>query len=170
MRQPIEMLSKFLEPDEWLKKLTPTAQLKLFGLMKIPLLFLVNPKVVQMNGEVCEVKIPLNYMTKNHLGSMYFGTMAVGADCVVAMHALHIAGGTSDISVVFKDFHAEFLKRAESDVIFRCEAGERVKDLVRKAKETRERVTEAIPVEAFVLRGQRETVAKFTLGLSLKAK
>ncbi len=154
------------------KKMTPTAQLKLFGLMKIPLLFLVNPKVLLLNGEVCEVKVPLSYVTKNHVGSMYFGALAIGADSVVAVHALHVATLFKEVSVVpiFKDLHVDFLKRAEADVIFRCDAGGRIYKMIEKALSTNERITESIAVEAFTVKDSREVVAKFSLGLSLRAK
>lgn len=162
-------MEKILE--RFVKQLTPTAQLKLFAALKIPLLLLVNPKVLQTDDDVCEIKVPLNYITKNHLGSMYFGALAIGADAVVAMHALKIAEKTdAKVTIVFKDLHADFLKRAESDVTFRCESGALIKQVIEKALATGERVTEGVPVEAFTAREERELVAKMTLGLSVRVK
>jgi acyl-coenzyme A thioesterase PaaI-like protein len=178
MVNPAECKGTFMVPkmgaiEAILKKMTPTAQMKLFGLMKIPLLFLVNPKVTQLNEDVCEVKVPLSYITKNHVGSMYFGALAIGADTVVLMHALHIGEKNKGVNVVgiFKDLHVEFLKRAEGDVTFRCTAGADIKNVIEKARATGERITQSIPVEASTITdGNRIVVAKFSLGLSVKAK
>lgn len=154
-----------------LDKLSPTAQLKAFALMQIPLLFLVNPKVEKISHEECEVRIPLNYMTKNHLGSMYFGTLAIGADASVALFALHLAKTYKDISVgvVFKDFKADFVKRAETDVIFRCEKGDQIRSMIDKAHKTDSRVTEPIDIDGYSA-VDRELIGKFTLGLSIRTK
>lgn len=153
-------------------KLSPTAQLRAFGLMQIPLLFLVNPRVVHIDDDECQVLIPLNRMTKNHLGSMYFGTLAIGADASLALFAMHVAKKDKDatISVVFKDFKADFLKRPEKDVIFRCEKGQQIRAMIKKAHETGERVTEGVDVEGYSADDLTDMVAKFTLGLSIRVK
>ena len=54
--------------------------LKIFGLTKIPLLWFCRPKIIILNTESVEIKIPLRRRTKNHLNSMYFGALSVGAD------------------------------------------------------------------------------------------
>ena len=55
--------------------------LRLFGLLKIPLIWYVKPSVVSIGEEKIVVKVPLRRRNKNHLKSMYFGTLCVGADC-----------------------------------------------------------------------------------------
>jgi len=55
---------------------------------------------------------------------MYFGVLAVGADVTGGFLAMrYIQASTSKIALIFKDFKAEFLKRAEGDVHFVCEDG-----------------------------------------------
>ena len=64
----------------------------LFGLMRIPLIFYCHPKVVRISDARLEVKIRFNRRTKNHLNSMYFGVLAVGADVTggfLAMKLIH---------------------------------------------------------------------------------
>ena len=51
-----------------------------FGLLKAPLIWLCRPKVIEHTDEKIEMAIRLRRRTKNHLGSMYFGALAVGAD------------------------------------------------------------------------------------------
>ncbi|MEK6553619.1 MAG: DUF4442 domain-containing protein [Bdellovibrionota bacterium] len=155
------------------QKLSPTAKLKLFGLAQIPLLFMVNPKVLKVDNESCDLYVPLNYVTQNHLKSMYFGALAIGADAVVAILALNVAEQYKDKATmvpVFKNLTVDFLKRAETGVVFRCEQGAKINGMVQEALAKNERVTAPIDVVAFSKKNPEEIFARFTLGLSLKAK
>ncbi len=149
-----------------------TFYLRMFGLTKIPLLFLVSPKVLQLNDSRCAVQIPLSKLTKNHLGSMYFGVLAMGADCAGGMLGMHhIRKSGEKISLVFKDFHADFLKRPEEAVIFTCDDGPAIKNLVDSVVKTGERQHLPLSISAWsASRPNEEPVAKFTLTLSLKRK
>jgi len=99
------------------KKTRETLALRLFGLTKIPLLLYVGVSVAELASERMVVRIPLRRRTKNHLGSMYFGALYIGADCAPGAFAMYlIRQQPARIAMVFKDFQAEFLKRTEGDV------------------------------------------------------
>ena len=144
----------------------------LFGIFKIPLIGYVSPKIILLNDTQMVVKIKLRRRTKNHLGSMYFGALSIGADMAGAFQAFHIADKRkSKISLAFKDFHADFLRRPESDVFFISEAGAQIEKMVDETIRTKERVTEAIKIDAVINYPENpEVVANFTLGLSVKDK
>ncbi len=152
--------------------LAETLKLRALGMLKIPVLFFISPTVVELNGKRCVVRVPLNFRTKNHLGSMYFGVLAAGADCAGGLIAWKaIEENDPRVKLIFKDFHADFLKRAEGDVHFTSEDGEAVVALVKKAAASGER--ENLPVHITATCPKKtgdEPVAKFTLTLSLKRK
>ena len=110
--------------EELLKKHVPkkyqnTIFVRLFGFMKVPLIFWVDPSVVKMDDHECIIKIPLNRRTKNHLNSMYFGVLCTGADIAGGLVAMNeITASKKKVALSFKDFKADFLKRAEGDVHF----------------------------------------------------
>jgi acyl-coenzyme A thioesterase PaaI-like protein len=151
--------------------LKETALVRLLGL-RIPVLLFLAPRVEELDGEGCAVKIRLGWRSRNHLGSMYFGALCAGADLAGGLNAVRaIYGGHRRVSLVFADVRAEFLKRADGDVLFRSRDGRRVADAVRQADETGERVTLPVEVVATVPRKYGdEPVARFTLGLSLKRR
>ncbi|HTL11154.1 MAG TPA: DUF4442 domain-containing protein, partial [Bdellovibrionota bacterium] len=92
--------------------LKETLYLRAFGLIKIPMLWYLRPSVVELTDDRCVVKIPLRRRAKNHLNSMYFGALAAGADCAGGLMAMRLIRADGNrASLVFKDFHAEFLKR-----------------------------------------------------------
>lgn len=148
-----------------------TAVLNAFGFLKVPLLFSVRPRVVQLDETGCWVRIPLRRWTKNHLGSMYFGALAIGADCVVGLLALHVVNEKQGkVVLAFKDFQAEFLKRPESDVLFVCDEGKAMHAFVDEVLASPERLNRSFPARAVLADKPEEVVARFSLTLSLKRK
>lgn len=143
---------------------------RLFSL-KIPVLLFLGPRIVGVDDEGCAIEIPLRWRSKNHLGSMYFGALCVGADCAAGVLAMQLIRRQPErISMVFKDFHAEFLKRAEGDVDFCCRQGKEIAELVAEAATSEERVERQIEVIATVPSLNDAPVARFRLTLSLKRR
>jgi acyl-coenzyme A thioesterase PaaI-like protein len=149
-----------------------TLILRVFGFFKIPLIFFVKPTVVELTETKCVVKIPLNRRTKNHLGSMYFGALGIGADVAGGLHAWDmIEKSKQKISLVFKSFKAEFVKRPEKDVYFICEDGAKVAALLKKVIETGERHSQIMKIRACTkTENGFEDAALFDLELSLKKR
>jgi acyl-coenzyme A thioesterase PaaI-like protein len=152
--------------------LKETALLRLVGL-RIPMFLFLGPRVLELDDERCAVEIPLNWRTKNHLiGSMYFGTLCAGADLAGGLPAARLMMTKHrDVRLVFGEMHAEFLKRADGDVVFRSKDPRRVAELVREAARTGERVSAKVEVVATVpSRYGDEPVARFTMTISMKRK
>jgi len=158
--------------NQTMKLWKQTLALRAFGLWKVPLIFLVNPWVRALNDELCEIVIPLNRLTRNHLRSMYFGTLAIGADCAGGLLAMsQIRKSKKKISLVFKDFKADFLKRPEADVHFLCKEGEKIREMVKETLKTQKRVNRPIRITARTPKKLgKDPVAEFELTLSLKAQ
>ncbi len=152
--------------------LKETALLRMLGAAKIPMIFFCSPKVIELDEDGCAVRIPLGYRTKNHLGSMYFGALCTGADCAGGLNAfMLIRERHPKVSLVFKDFKAEFHKRADGDVVFRCRDGRAIAEAMAQTEASGERVTIPVTIIATVPdKYGAEPVATFTLGLSLKRK
>lgn len=150
---------------------------RLFTFYKIPLIFYCGAKIIELDEIKTVIKIPLNFRTKNHLNSMYFGVLAVGADIAGGLAAMDIIRNKKvKVSLVFKDMNAEFLRRAETDVYFVCNDGEKVFKLIEKSLNTGLREEEKINVIAYsnynvsTEESNPEIVARFDLTLSLKKK
>lgn len=152
-------------------KVRETFFLRAFARLKIPMLSFVRPSVLEVSETRCVVKIPLTRRTKNHLNSMYFGALATGADAaggLIAMRAIQDSG--QKISLIFKDFHAEFLQRPEGDVHFICEQGAEIRELVQRTIASGQRENLPVHLTAIVPEKSQEPVAKFILTLSLKRR
>lgn len=142
-------------------------QLFLLGFFKIPMIGFVRPKLISINNDQAVIKIRLRRRTRNHLKSMYFGAMSVGADLAAGLHTFYLAGEDQKrMSFVFKSVNAEFLRRAESDVLFICNDGPKIKTIIDQALASGERVHES--VEVLVQDEAKEIVATFQMTVSVK--
>ena len=153
--------------------LKDTIFLRAYSFAKIPLLYASGITVASIDEESCVMRLPFRRFNRNHLGSMYFGALCIGADAAggyLAAKRLRELKGAKG-SLIFKDFQARFLRRPEGDTFFTCRAGRAIAEAVEKAKETGERVDLPVPVTATVpsISGE-EAVAEFVLTLSLKVK
>lgn len=164
----VEGLARFLPAS-----FRDTMGVRLWAWAKIPLLAYTRPAVIELTNERIVVKLPLSRRNRNHLGSMYFGALCVGADTAGGLMAFRlIQKSGKKISLIFKDFQAEFLKRPEGgDVYFTCTDGEVIRDLVDRVIATGERHNATVRVTATVPAvAPDEPVAQFVLTLSLKMK
>ena len=144
-------------------------QIFLLGKFKIPMIGFTKPQLLCLNDETAKIKVKLKRRTKNHLNSMYFGALAVGADVAGGVHAFYFAEKYNQkISFAFKGMNAEFLMRAESDCIFYCKDGKKVEAAILKSKEIGERINETTFVEVF--NQENEKVALFEMIVSVKCK
>ena len=139
--------------------------------LRIPTFLFIGPRIVALDDEGCAVEIPLTWRTKNHLiGAMYFGVLCAGADLAGGLPAAKlIFGKHKDVKLVFGEMHAEFLKRADGDVVFRSRDGRRIAAAVEQTARTGERVSEPVEVIATVPEKYGdEPVARFRMTISLK--
>lgn len=140
--------------------------LRIMGWWYIPLIGYVRPRLEKLDMEEAVVAIRLRRRTKNHLKSMYFGALAVGADVAAGLHAFYFSDELGvKPSFAFRSVKAEFLKRATGTVRFVSKDGRLVRSLVLDAKSSGERRNAIVKVEAFV---GEEPVAVFDMEISVK--
>ncbi len=152
------------------EKTKETALLRGFTLMKIPLIAFLGPRVDRIDDDRVEITIPLTYRSKNHLGSMYFGALATGADLSLGYLAFReFKRRGAKISLVFKSFSAQFLKRAEADVTFVFTEAKQLHAMIDECLSVPERITRPFTMIATTpsLSGD-EPIANFQMELSLK--
>ena len=139
----------------------------LLGRIRIPLIGYTNPKLLSIDDQSVRVRIKLRRRTKNHLNSMYFGALAVGADIAGGIQVFYFSKMLGkEISFAFKGMNAPFIKRAESDIIFESTQGELVKAAIDKSIAEKVRVNESIEVRA--INDAQEIVAKFDMIISVR--
>lgn len=148
-----------------------TALINAYSFFKIPILAFVSPRIIECTTTRTAVRVRLGLRTRNHLGVMYFGAMAVGAELSIALKAVEtIHNSKKKLSFIFKDFQAEFIKRADGHVHFVCDDAADVAALVHKAESDQERHNQTFSGYAYVPSKSEEPVMKFKLTLSVKQR
>jgi hypothetical protein len=153
-----------------LKNLKMTAFIHLYGLLKIPLVLFVSPRVVESTESKFVLKLPLKRKNKNHLGSMYFGALGIGAELSIAAAAvIAISEAKQKIDFVFKDYTAEYLKRGDGDVHFIFEDVAAVKALIEESKTNPNRIERKFKGHAIVpSKSTTDSIMNYELTLSVK--
>ena len=140
--------------------------LKLYCYIKLPIIAYCRPRVLKSDYESVEILIPLSRRTKNHLGSMYFGALSVGADFSAGLMTLNILKkNKSKAKLIFKDFKATFLKRGTSDVRFVCKNSKELESAVTQNASNRKRVNFKLTVKGYC---GEDLIADFILTTSIK--
>ena len=154
-----------------LQRFKANMALRLFAWRYIPVIGFCAPVIEEMNAKALRIRIPLGWRTRNHLGSMYFGALATGADLVGGLLVMEKGRARrKKVHFAFKDVQGEFLKRPEGDVQFDCAAGEAIDAMIDESLATGLRINRPIQVVATCpsLNGD-EAMARFVLTLSIKA-
>lgn len=154
-------------------KLKPTLRLTAlvngFSLFKIPLLAFCTPQVLEVSETQTKVRVRLDWRTGNHLGVMYFGALAMGAELSIALKAVEkIDASRKRIDFIFKDFKADFLKRADGHVLFCCDEADQVAKLIEDALLTEDRLEKTFNGYAVTEKKPDQAVMKYSLTLSVK--
>ncbi len=153
------------------QNLKMTALINAFSVFKIPALAFITPRVLEMSETRNVVRVRLDMRTRNHLGVMYFGALAMGAELSIALRAIQaIQDSGKKIDFIFKDFQADFLKRADGHVNFVCEEGAGVAELIAQAAASSDRLSKTFSGYAFVPSVSEESVMKYKLTLSVKKR
>jgi acyl-coenzyme A thioesterase PaaI-like protein len=148
-----------------------TLKLRLFSLVRIPLIAFIGPVVEELDAAHCVMRVPLGWKTKNHLGSMFFGTLTTGADtCFGLLYMKLMEDMPLRGAPLIKNFEASFLKRVEGDAWFHCPDGAKLRALFERSASTGERSEDWIEVTATVpSKFGNDPAALFRLLVSIKA-
>lgn len=141
-----------------------------FGHFKVPLIGYLKPRLITLTPSDLVVCLPLRRRSRNHLHSMYFGALSIGADLAGGLHGFyHAQLAKCNISLAFKSFQAQFIMRPESDVYFVCTMGNTVKSMIEESQVSGMRMNKPIRIVAYTdYLTEPVEVAHFILELSIK--
>ncbi len=142
-----------------------------FAEQLVPMIGYCQPRIIALTAQTVEIEIALNKQTKNHLNSMYFGALAVGADAAGGFLAISKAQALGqEISLAFKAVKAEFFARPEANVVFVCHDGLLIDEMLAQTMASGERVNQVVTITAYCPSlNDEQPMAQFELTLSVKA-
>ncbi len=85
------------------------------GLMQIPMMGYIRPKLIEISDAKVVVRVNLSRRTKNMYNSMYLGALAVGADCVAGFFPAKFMLETGHrVPPIIKRSSEEYYKRVNT--------------------------------------------------------
>ncbi len=136
-------------------------------LFKLPSAVFWRLKIKNLTTERCEVSIPYFWRSQNPFKSIYFAALAgaaelsTGALCQLAM------AGKGKFSMLVVDFKAEYNKKANQKIIFTCDQGKELHDLIDRLQEGE---TDKLTMVSTGTNPKGEVVARFFVTWSFKRK
>ena len=116
----------------------------------------------------CHVKIPFMWRTQNPFGSIYFAALAGAAELSTGALCQMMIKGRGDYSMLIVGFKAEFLKKATSTIIFVCDQGQHLSDLLDGMKQKGD--TARLEMKAIGKNVDGEIIGSATIDWSFKRK
>lgn len=146
-----------------------TWMIRLLSLLKVPLLGLCLPQVKALDSQKAIVQIRRWWLTSNHVGSMYFGALAMGAELSVATQLLMRMGAEKlPVTFIFKDAQFQFLSRAEGNVSFQTDEVPKVDELIAECLKTKTRCDKTINGYAYTIDDPLKKILTYQITLSIK--
>lgn len=135
-----------------------------------PIIAFCNPSIMLLSDQECQLKIPLDNNTKSHVGSVGFGALAVGADCVGGILTWYIINKLKkEVDFCFTVANINFIKKASTDVIFSCKDGDAIAAAITQSSVDKEKTH--VPIQVIAEINTKEgiqTAATFAMTLALR--
>lgn len=118
---------------------TSPMKMRAFLGAKLPLALFAGLKVTELTADACSVTVPYGWRTQNPFRSTYFAAQAMAAEMSTgALGLALVQSAPKPVSMLIVGMTADFSKKADRTLTFRCTDGPAVTDAFRKALETGE--------------------------------
>ena len=109
---------------------------KFFNINKLPLAIITGLKIQEINYSVCKTNVSYRYLNKNPFNSTYFAVQRMAAELSTgALSLIAVEGINSDVSLILNGLRCEFLKKFKGKIKFVCKEGNKLHNIVKKARE-----------------------------------
>lgn len=105
-------------------------------IFKLPSLIFWGVRVKHLDDRRCEVFLPFNRHSQNPFKSIYFAALAGAAELSTGILCQMLLINRPAHSMLVVDFKSSFLKKANTDVVFSCDEGETLKNVLDQLKQS----------------------------------
>jgi hypothetical protein len=103
----------------------------LFLLFKLPLAWVAGCRVNRIDAQGCQISMPYGWRNQNPFQSIYFAAQSMSAEMSTGMLCLlAIEHSGESVAMLVSDNRAQFTKKANGNVTFTCNDGEKMFDAV----------------------------------------
>jgi hypothetical protein len=129
-----------MEKSAFLRLVSSPWRMRLFLLWKLPAAWFMGIGVRHCDGLRAEVALPYGWRAQNPFRSTYFAAQCAAAELSTGLLALAHLQGLPPMSMLVTHIEAEFLKKADQTLLFRCTDGAALEAAIRQALQSGEAV------------------------------
>ena len=144
-------------------------RMKLFMMKHMPMGWIAGLKIVSFDESKAQVSVRYKFLNKNPFRSVYFAVLSMAAELssgILALSATHNAN--VPVSMLVLKMKADFLKKARTSIVFTCDDGKKIDEMVARSIETGEGQT--VEVSSTGVDAAGDKVAEFTFTWTFKPK
>ena len=144
-------------------------KLNTFTFFKLPSAFWSGVRVKSISPEICQTTVKYGWFNQNPFKSMYFAVQAMAAEFTTgALVMYRIKESGKDISRLVAQNKAVFTKKATGRIIFTCNQGNLIAEVIQKAIDTNEGQT--VWLTSIGVNEKGEQVSEMQFEWTLKAR
>lgn len=118
--------------EKYLAGVNNSLKFKLFQLWQLPASLFMGIGVKNLSEEKCDVRLPYGWRSQNPFRSIYFAAQTAAGEMSTGLLAqLHLQE-QPPVSMLVIKIEAEFFKKAADTVIFTCDEGRAVAEIIEK--------------------------------------
>jgi hypothetical protein len=156
------------ESLEYQKKVLHPVLFRLGMIKSLPSVVFWGIRIPYLDEQSCDVTIPFNWRTQNPFKSIYFAALAGAAELSTgALCQLHLAGRGAH-SMLVTDFRAQYYKKADTKITFRCEQGLEIQKLLDQLKNSGD--SDTITLKSIGINAAGQSVASVEITWSFRKK
>jgi len=155
------------EAEKYLNRMTNPFIFWWAMFFKLPSAVFWRLKIKSLSLEKCEVSIPFFWRSQNPFQSIYFAALAGAAELSTGALCQLGMAGKGKFSMLVVDFRAEYHKKANQKIIFTCDQGAELSQLIDSLQPQE---TGTLTMISTGRNPQGDVVAKFYVTWSFKRK
>ena len=146
-------------------------KLNAFTFFKLPSAFWSGVRVKSISPEICQTTVKYGWFNQNPFKSMYFAVQAMAAEFTTgALVMYRIKESGKDISMLVAQNKAVFTKKATGRIIFTCNQGNLIAEVIQKAIDTNEGQTVWLTSIGVNEKGEQVSEMQFEWTLNARSK
>jgi len=126
------------EGKQLMKDFRTSWKFKLYTWKRLPSLGFWGVSINSIEEDHCSAKVPYRWSSQNPFKSIYFSALAGCAEISTGALMLCYLSGKGKYSMLVVDFKMRFLKKSTTSIVFTCNDGYRIADIVEEAEKTGE--------------------------------
>jgi hypothetical protein len=141
----------------------------IFLFIKLPLAWIAGTRVEKIETDCCQISMPYGWRNQNPFNSIYFAAQCMSAEMSTGMLCLlAIEHSGESVAMLVSSNECEYSKKADGNVTFTCNDGQKMFDAVTETCRTGEPVL--VPMTTVGVMDNGMEVSSFTFTWTVKRR